>query len=227
MTRYILLSYGISIDTPLYGDTPAVEIIPKKCIATGDSCNTALVKLINHSGTHADAPKHFWDDGRFIADYDISEFIFHSPLVIDCKKKPGDLIKIKDLGFLENQVQDCDILLFRTGFWQYRGNEIYRLKNPGISPELARYLRMECPRLRAIGLDTISVSSYMHRDLGRETHRILLQPNGYPNGALLLIEDMKFSQFKLDALEQIIIAPLFLENADSAPCMVIGFIKDS
>ena len=41
----------------------------------------------------------------------------------------------------ENDLKKCDILLLRTGFWEHRNEEIYRLANPGVTPEAANYIR--------------------------------------------------------------------------------------
>ncbi len=225
MVTYVLLSYKLSENIPLYGNTPAIEILFDKNMENGDSCNTSILKFHNHSGTHVDAPKHFWNEGRSIADYDIDELIFSSPLVIDCPKSPKEMINIKDLTDFERKLRKCDILLLRTGFWKYRTKEIYRLENPGISPEAADYIRSEYENIRCIGLDSLSVSSYSNRELGRKTHEIFLRKNEYTGEPVLLLEDLDISRKDLDKLKTILICPLMIENTDSAPCMVMGVFE--
>jgi kynurenine formamidase len=194
-------------------------------MADGDSCNTALIKLHAHSGTHIDAPKHFWDEGRNISDYNINELIFQAPLVIECPKAPGELILADDLDGFEDQLRNCDILLFRTGFWKLRGQEVYRLENPGISPETAELIRNEYENIKCIGLDSISVSSFANRELGRKTHNILLQKGDYQGEPVLLIEDMDLSSNELNKIKMIVVAPLMIEDIDSGPCSVIGLME--
>lgn len=202
-----------------------MEIIPDKNIMKGDSCNTSILKFHNHSGTHVDTPKHFWNEGRSIADYNIDDLIFSSPLVIDCPKSPKEMINIKDLTGFEKELGNCDILFLRTGFWKYRNKEIYRLENPGILPETADYIRSEFENIRCIGIDSISVSSYSNRELGRKAHSIFLKKNEYTGEPVLLLEDLDLTRKDLDKLKTILICPLMIENIDSAPCMVMGVFE--
>ena len=126
LSKYILLSYTITKNTPTYGSNPAVDVQRYQSISSGNACNTSIIKIHNHLGTHADAPKHFWDEGRNIADYDVNELIFRSPLVIDIPKSPKEMINLEDLVHFKNKLKKCDILLLRTGFWKYRDKETYR-----------------------------------------------------------------------------------------------------
>jgi kynurenine formamidase len=222
--KLILLSYILSEDTPLYGDTPKLEIQHDKCIAERDTCNTAMVKLHAHSGTHIDAPKHFWDEGRNISDYSIHELTFQSPFLIECPKSSGELIVPRDLEDYDENLKKCDILLFRTGFWKLREKDEYRLDNPGISPEVANLIREKYENISCIGLDSISVSSYSNRELGRKTHQIFLQKGDFQSEPILLIEDMDLSSIRLNQISTILVSPLMIEDIDSSPCNVIGIM---
>jgi len=223
--KYILLSYRLSLNTPAYGKNPPIKIITNSTIATGDACNTYLIKIHNHSGTHIDAPRHFWDKGRSIADYDLNELIFNHPLVIECSKSPKEMISIEDLADFKKKLRKCDILLIKTGFWKYRDKRIYRLENPGILPEVASYIRSEFENVRCVGIDSISVSSCKNRELGRKTHNIFLKKGRYKGDPILLLEDLDLSRKDLDKLKTILICPLMIENIDSAPCTVVGVFE--
>jgi kynurenine formamidase len=216
LVKYVLLSYKLSENIPLYGNTPTIEILFDKNMENGDSCNTSILKFHNHSGTHIDAPKHFWNEGRCIADYSFDELVFNSPLVIDRPKSPKEMINVKDITGFEKKLENCDILLLRTGFWKYRSKKIYRL---------ADYIRSKFENIRCIGLDSLSVSNYSNRELGRETHEIFLRKNEYAGEPVLLLEDLDLSRKDLDKLKTILICPLMIENIDSAPCMVIGIFE--
>ncbi|MEW6482576.1 MAG: cyclase family protein [bacterium] len=118
-------------------------------------------------------------------------------------------------------ILDCDLLMIRTGFFKFRQSDIYRLNNPGISSLSAEWLRRKHPHIKAIGIDSISVSSFQHREEGRRTHQILLAEQGYPGCPMLLIEDMDLS-FNNGKLLKVYVVPLMLEGVDSMPCSVIG-----
>lgn len=217
--NYKLLSYFLGRNTPLYGKTKSILIKPDREIKKGDSCNTTMVTFSNHSGTHIDAPRHFYYNGRSISDFSISELIFNSPLVLECPKKENELIVSSDL----RAIKKCDLLLIRTGFYRYRNNNKYRIHNPGISSEAAIYIRRKHPYVRTIGIDAISISAFQKREEGREAHKILLKSNGPYGQPICVIEDMDLSK-NLKKLKKVYVAPLFLKDRDidSMPCTIIG-----
>jgi len=225
LKKYILLSYKLTKTTPLYGNSKPIDIIVDKSIKNGDTANTCILNFHNHSGTHIDAPKHFCDNGKTITDYSLNELIFRFPIIINCPKSAGQMIDVKDIIGYEKELKKCDLLLLKTGFDRYRNKEIYRLDNPGIAPELAKYLRSKFQNIRCLGIDTLSVSSYVNRELGRKTHKILLQKKGFKGEPMLIIEDMNLSNDEIMKLKTVIVAPLMIETIDGSPCMIIGEIK--
>jgi len=44
-------------------------------ISQGDICNLTAFSMCAHNGTHVDAPKHFYDDGKTIDQVDLDRFI--------------------------------------------------------------------------------------------------------------------------------------------------------
>jgi len=171
-------------------------------------------------------PKHFIDSGRTVCDYSMEELIFKRPHVVDCPKMAGEIIKIDDLASLVIPTE-TDFLLIRTGFSRFRSADVhvYSYENPCLSPHTAEWIRKNYPYIRAIGVDCISVSSRAHRDLGRETHRMLLKEDGFKGQPVLIVEDL-YIPFDINKLDELIVTPLFIETIDSAPCTVIGVIND-
>lgn len=221
--KYIRLSYEIDEHTPLYPGTPSFSFQRVRKIKDGDTCNTSLITLPNHGGTHVDAPRHFFDTGRSISEYKIEELIFGSPQLIDCQKGPEEIIGREDL---EGKIpKDCDLLLLRTGFYKHRNRDkrIYCFKNPSLSPDVAKWIRNNFHNVHAIGIDCISVSRYGLRDYGRETHRILLQANGFEGPPVLIVEDVDLSA-DIAGLKQVMVVPFYITGIDSAPCVVIGVL---
>lgn len=219
---YKLLSYSLDHETPLYGFTPKIQFAPLRSISKGDTSNTTLITLCTHSGTHIDAPLHFARQGRSITDFGIADFIFHSPLLIHCPKDPGSLVKVQDIMPYEKELSTCDILLIRTDFSRFRGQEIYRTHNPGLCPSLARYIISQFQNIRAIGIDTISVSSYQNRDLGKETHQIFLTDDK-DKSSMILVEDLCLDG--LDYIEKLFVIPLMLKGLDGSPATVFAQIS--
>ena len=113
-----------------------------------------------------------------------------------------------------------DLILIRTGYEKFRGTNRYTLTPPGLSSKTAEFLRTHYPKLRCIGMDLISISSYSDREEGRKAHHAYLNPDtGNP---VLIIEDMKLSS--INYLKKVIVAPLLVDEADGAPCTVFGYI---
>lgn len=142
MHKVISLSYGIDESTPVYPGTPPLRIRKDKDIKNGDSCNTFSITLSNHFGTHIDMPRHFMDSGKNLKDYQAHNLTCKNPAIVDCPKRPGDIIEAKDLAGLPAE-KDTDALLIRTGFYKYRSSDpwTYCNNNPLLSPEAARWIR--------------------------------------------------------------------------------------
>ena len=217
------LSYPLSLSIPTYGSiSEKLEVKKIKSIDQGDSCRTYWVGFQNHWGTHVDCPAHFFLKGKCITDFSCNFWLFKRPQVIEIDAERGQIIGTKDLpGEISPQT---DLLLFKSGWGQFRGQEIYSCQNPGLHPELALWLRQRYPSIRAIGIDWVSVSSFKHRELGRQTHRAFLSDSG-KSQPVMMIEDMDLSK-NLGNLSEVLVAPLLVETIDSAPCTVYGFFRD-
>jgi len=226
MRRYIKLSYDIHEGMPVYPGTEVPVISKDKSIKNGDSCNTYSLRLSNHTGTHIDAPRHFFDNGQAIADYQLEELIFDKPYLLDSPKQEGEGVSVEDLDNQEG-LENCDILLLRTGFGDRRQSDpdCYMQKGPFITPEAAEWIRINRPNIRCIGIDCLSVSSYTKRTLGKDTHQILLGKRSSCAPAVLILEDLRIPDEAGD-VDEIICLPLFIRGVDSAPCTVIGVFYD-
>jgi len=175
----------------------------------------------NHSGTHIDFPYHFNSMGKTLNDYNAAFWVFDNIELVDLSGKLQDCQIIGSDMFFEINNEDIELLLIKTGYGSYRGTNRYTLTPPGLSFELANYLRINFPKLRCVGMDLISISSYSNRDEGRKAHHAFLNPDeGEP---ILLIEDMKLD---MDGpFNKVIVAPLLIDNADGAPCTVLAFTE--
>ncbi|PUA32993.1 MAG: hypothetical protein B9J98_02625 [Candidatus Terraquivivens tikiterensis] len=215
---FVLLSHKLSTMTPAYAGGPSLALRPLKQIAKGDSSNSYIIEMPNHLGTHVDAPRHFDPSGRSISDYGIESLTFKRPLLLSIQKNDSELITAEELKAYEDKISGADMLLIKTGFQRFRSSdpERYSLHNPGLSSDAAKFLVKTFPKLRALGLDTISLSSADHREDGRVSHRILLSGRDF-----FIVEDMDLSMLT-DSPKLVIVVPLFIEGVDSAPCTVLA-----
>jgi len=220
--QFNYLSYPITKSMPVYGGSAGPEFTPLKAIDKGDSCNTWRFCLENHWGTHVDGPNHFFTNGRKIMDYPADFWIFDNPQVLDVRLEPGELLRWSVIS--PKVDKNADLLFIKSKWGQSRGLDLYWKENPGIHADVGIGLRNLKTSIRAIGIDWISVSSFVHREEGRKTHRAFLDPSeeGEP---VLLIEDMDLSA-DLTRLSRVFVAPLMVENIDSAPCTIVGEVVE-
>lgn len=222
MTKIIYLSHFLSESTPLYGNGEGIKFSSDKNIKNGDSCNTTQVTFPNHSGTHIDLPFHFNEKGKTLNDYQPSFWQFNKVELIDLSGVVSDCQIIGPELFKHEINAEVELLLIKTGYQKWRGTDRYTLTPPGISSKLAGFFRDKLPKLRCVGMDLISTTSYSNRDEGRKAHHAFLNPSA--GSPILLIEDMNLNNNKF--IKKVIVAPLLLEKADGSPCTILGYVDE-
>ena len=216
--HYLYLSYFMDSNTPLYGGEKGINIKPLNQIKKGDSANTKLISFHNHSGTHIDYPNHFINGGKTSSDYNASFWIFDKPYMLEYDTETNQIINLKP-DELKDVNPDTDFLILKTGFGKYRGKKKYWKYNPGLSPDTSSILKKFFPKLRVVGIDFISITSFQNRSLGRIAHRQFL---GGDN-PLLLVEDMDLSKIQKSP-RKIFCAPIMIDKLDGSPVNIIAEI---
>lgn len=221
--KFIYLSFPLSEKTPAYGGEKGITIKQNKRISNGDSCNTEGWNISNHIGTHIDTPKHFFEEGNTIDEYPPEFWICNHVKVVDCPLEEARWILPEDLdGKLE---QETDCVLIRTGFQQHRHQEVYFKDNPGLAPELGKWLRLNFPSLKFIGMDFISISRFTDGGKGRTAHREFLRPDP-PGHPILPVEDIDLSSIQNGLnIETLYIFPLRVAGSDGAPVTIVSEMR--
>jgi len=131
---------------------PQFEAIQVTDITTHhrDGKSTVLVRTNMHTGTHIDAPIHYWPTGKHLGEIPLSE-LYGSALVVDLRPitKPWSYYSLKDvLGCLPKgeEIRQGDIVILYTGWDRYnwtkptRDDVTYFDRHPGPMPEVCDYL---------------------------------------------------------------------------------------
>jgi len=217
----IYLSYIIDTNTPTYGNRNRFNIVKKSDISKGDIANDSAIDTTVHIGTHIDMPYHFYNNGQTIEDFDANFWIFSKILFLDIK--PNSLVIEDELIKKLDTIEDIgyEILIVKTSICDIRGERDFWEKNYGFSPNIADYLRERFFNIRVFGFDSISVSSFQNRLVGREAHKRFLDPKK----PILLLEDMDLREVNSKTkFKQVIISPIRVANCDGLPCTVFGEI---
>ena len=219
----IFLSYILDEQTPTYGNRNKFEQIKKSDISQGDIANDTAISTTVHIGTHIDMPYHFYENGQTIKDFDANFWKFKKPLIIELEQ--DELIinekLIEKLKIIKDN--NYDILIVKTAICYQRDNEVFWKENYGFHGNIYDFLIDKFPDIRVVGFDSISVSSFTDRLIGRESHRRFLNPKK----PILLLEDMDLRNINENRkLKEIIVSPLRIAKCDGLPCTVFGVIDD-
>jgi len=219
----LFLSYILNHNTPTYGNRNQFNITKKSSILEGDVANDSSIETTVHIGTHIDMPYHFYEDGQTIEDFSDDFWIFKNILIIEIK--PKNVIVKKELIEKLNDLKsnEIELIIVKTDICNIRKEDDFWKNNYGFHPDIYDYLVENFPKVRVLGFDSISVSSFSERMLGRESHKRFLNPSR----PILLLEDMDLREIsKNTSFDRIIIAPLRIAKCDGLPCTIMGFSND-
>lgn len=205
------------------GNPPAAETEPFNSIARGGKSNTTRLQLFSHSGTHVDAPKHFNDAGPSACELPIAAFIFSRPYVVEVPKPDGGFITRAELTPHREALAQADLCLLHTGWSRMRSADPdrYARRGPLLHPDAARFLVDECPGLRGVATDAISIGAPGYRNESIETHQILTGLGRTDGRFLLIFEDLHIDP-DLGQARRIFGWPLLIEGSDGSPCTIVA-----
>lgn len=168
----------IDLSQPLYQECPGwPDYTPTSVLreynTTVHGFNAETVTMNTHTGTHVDAPFHFFDDGARIGDMPVDTFAGPA-LFLDLRSIPADSpIEAEHLLPFKDKIRPGDIVVLVTGWAAKRGlNKEYMLQWPYLSRSGAELL-VECG-VKGVGIDTMSIGGWGSPAKGRPCHEVLL-----------------------------------------------------
>ena len=178
------LTHTMSPEFPTFFGVPGIEL-QKQFDFKKDGFNLNWWRIIEHAGTHLDAPIHFSENGVTADLIGAGELVV--PLaVIDVRKKaqsnPDYLVSVDDVLDWEKRFRklpaNCCVAML-AGWGSHVGDAAkYTGKDaggsfhfPGISPELAQWLLKE-RNVLGLAVDTLSLDNGPSKDF--KTHHIWL-----------------------------------------------------
>ena len=202
----------IDVSVPLrsgmvhWPDNPPVSIERMLDIERGDVANVSKLSLGAHTGTHMDAPLHFFRTGKGLDTMPLTATIGRARVI---EIRDPESIKPEELR--PYQIQRGERVLFKTRnstrCWQtddFVEDFVY------ISQEAARYLAVQ--QAQTIGVDYLSVGGFFTD--GVETHHALLE------AGIWIIEGLNLSEVE-PGIYELVCLPLKIEGSDGAPSRAI------
>ena len=202
------ISVALRTGGVVYPGNPSISITAQQAISQGAGANVSRLDLGSHSGTHVDAPKHFFDDGAGV-----------DTLPLDVLMGPARLIAfgddVRSVG--EAHLRTFDLrgvtrLLLRTrnSAWLASGATDFHPDYTYLAPDGAAYL--VTLGIKLVGVDYLSVEQF-HSGHHR-THRTLLERG------VVIVEGLVLSEpppgdYELRCL------PLKLVGLDGAPARAV------
>lgn len=190
--------------------------------------NTNIVHHFLHNGTHVDAPLHFIKDGKSIDSITIEKFIFENPIFLDLPKEKDTFITVDELR--NHGFEDADAAIIHTGMDKKIVNDIpnYRFRFPSFSEESARWLRLSCPKLKAVIVDFLSVDSLLMTGVNEcfPAHHALLgnDPNG--REPILIVEAANLIPLVGKNIRRLFALPIRFAGTEAAPVCLLAQVDD-
>ena len=202
---WIDISLSIESGMVHWPGDPVASVRQVKHLDRGDEYTMTAFAMSAHTGTHMDAPSHFFRGGATI-DTIPPDAVVGPARVIEVRARDA----IRPVHLERHRIRAGERLLFKTRnsarCWKtgrFVEDFVY------ISAEAAHWLAAR--RVRTVGVDYLSVGGF--REDGAETHRTLL------GAGIWLVEGLHLSQIAPGRYDMVCL-PLKIGGGDGAPARV-------
>jgi len=227
-TRVVDLSYAVGEHVVSWpGDEGSFEAHLNATIEK-DGYFTRSIRMLEHFGTHMDAPAHFLA-GRPTVDRIPPQRLFGPAVVIDVRAEAGEEAdyrlsreRVEQWEAKHGRIPAGAVVLLRTG-WAARWPDVARYRNtdadgvmhfPGFSLDAVRVLIER--QVSGLGIDTLSVDYGPSKDF--EVHKL-------SHGAgIYHLENLADLSALPEAGAFLVVAPIKLEGGSGGPCRVFAVL---
>src|SRR3954463_26017 len=211
--KFLDVSVSLAPGIPAYPGNPEFELLPIKRIAAGGSSNVSKLVMGTHTGTHVDAPKHFFDDGAGVDALPLDVLVGRARLIAFADT-------VMSVGKAELETHDLrgvTRLLIRTrnSAWLTSGDDTFHPDYTYLAPDGAAYL-VELG-VKLVGVDYLSVEQFHSGH--HKTHRTLLE-RGVVIVEGLMLGEVPAGEYEFRCL------PLRLTGLDGAPARAVLVTND-
>ena len=199
------VSVPLAQGLPTYPGNPPFELQAIKRIADGASSNVSRLTLGTHTGTHVDAPRHFFDEGAGVDGMRLDLLIGRARVVEINKRGAITAEDLSQAGLRE----DIRVLLKtpNSALWN---SSTFHEDYAHLTDGAARYLVEQ--GVKVVGVDYLSVEQF--KKAGAPAHRALLSND------VIIIEGLNLADAEPGMYEMYCL-PLRITGADGAPARVV------
>jgi arylformamidase len=188
---------------PVYPGDPYFESKVFSSIVGGDPVNLTKLCLGSHSGTHIDAPKHFYQNGQTIDQLSLAD-LSGVARVIDVGLAKSITAEI----LARHHIKKGERLLLKTANSRLPLDKFYE-NYVYLEEEAAAYLVERSIKL--VGIDYLSIGKFKSES---QVHQLLL------GAEVVIVEGLRLAQVK-PGTYLLICLPLKLVGIDGAPARAI------
>ena len=204
-SRLLDVSVLLTSGMPVYPGNPDVSIQPVLQIARGATANVSRLDMGSHTGTHVDAPKHFFDDRPGVDSLPL-DLLVGRTRVIDLPYRGGITEEHLSAAGLREDLR----VLLRTPNSALWNSPVFHQDYTYVTEAAARYLVDQ--GVKVVGVDYLSVEQF--KKPGAPAHHALL------GNGVVIIEGLNLSDAEPGVYEMYCL-PLRIAGADGAPARVV------
>jgi arylformamidase len=206
VSRIYDISVPIRSGGVIYPGNPEIDITLQQAVAKGAGANVSLIRFGSHTGTHADAARHFFDDGQPVDQIPLERLIGRALLL----SFPDDLRSIGAADLEAHDLKGHTRILLRTRNSALLSKKDFAPDYTYLAPDGAEYLVDKGVEL--VGVDYLSIEQF-HSGHHR-THRTLL------GKSVVIVEGLDLS-LPPPGEYQLVCLPLRIEGCDGAPARAV------
>jgi arylformamidase len=203
--KHIDVTLPLDARLATYPNNTPFSLEPIKRLARGDSSNVSTLHMSAHTGTHVDAPRHFFDDGPGTEALSL-DLLIGRARVIEVASRGA--IAAEDLSGVD--LSGDQRLLIKTRNSQLWDSPEFHTDYVGVTESGAKHLVAH--GLKLVGVDYLSVEQF--RQPGAPAHHLLL------GAGIIVIEGLNLRDVE-PGLYDMICLPLRIVGSDGAPARVV------
>jgi arylformamidase len=206
VSRIYDISVPIRSGGLVYPGNPEIDISLQQAVAKGAGANVSAIRFGSHTGTHADAARHFFDDGQTVDKIPLERLIGPALLL-----SFGDDVRAVGAAELRaKNIKGQTRILLRTRNSAFLSQKDFVKDYTYLAPDGAQYLVDQGVEL--VGIDYLSIEQFHSGH--HLTHRTLLERS------VVIVEGLDLS-VPPPGQYQFICLPLRIEGCDGAPARAV------